>query len=403
MCFAPQRRALFRHRILQKWSDPLVFCSFFSWKCASRHNGVHFFDILTSKSGPMLRCYIYFDLEMYFAPQRRALFRRRHFQKWSENDVFCTFLLGNVLRATMAYNFSSFLWSGGSAPAALTSLLFEPPEPQIISYLFAYLYLLSFYSFFSDLSLLYASSLLCFSSLHIVGNLTSKFPSIKGKPPKPFSLKLHYLFALRNYFSQKNPQVNGYVQISANLFGCRTNAKCVETSRLFPEGVWAQGSSNSGEFLKHLLIFTYFHSCSSSHSHILTSFHLHIFTSSLSSHLYILASLYPLSFTSSHLHSCSSSHLLTSHPHIFLSLHSLIFTSSHLHILSSSSSHPHIFSSSHLLTSHPHISSSPLVFLPSCPRLLFFSLLKAEAGGSANETACPSRPQPFRMKWGSIA
>ena len=34
---------------------------------------------------------VYFDLEMCFAPQRRALFRHRNFQKWSDNGVFCTF------------------------------------------------------------------------------------------------------------------------------------------------------------------------------------------------------------------------------------------------------------------------------------------------------------------------
>ena len=28
----------------------------FTWKCASRHNGVHFLDIATSKSGPNLVC-----------------------------------------------------------------------------------------------------------------------------------------------------------------------------------------------------------------------------------------------------------------------------------------------------------------------------------------------------------
>ena len=33
-------------------------------KCASRHNGVHFFDIATSKSGPQLVCFVHFDLEM---------------------------------------------------------------------------------------------------------------------------------------------------------------------------------------------------------------------------------------------------------------------------------------------------------------------------------------------------
>ena len=44
---------------------------------------------------------------MCFAPQRRALFRHRNFQKWSENGVFCTFSLGNVLRTTTACTFST--------------------------------------------------------------------------------------------------------------------------------------------------------------------------------------------------------------------------------------------------------------------------------------------------------
>ena len=133
MCFAPQRRALFRHLKCQKWSAPLVFCTFWlrnvlrattactfstsqlpkvlrapgalyilTWKCASRHNGVHFFDIWTSKSGPNLVCFVHFDLEMCFAPQRHALFRHLKFQKCSEHQVLCTFWLGNVLRATTA-------------------------------------------------------------------------------------------------------------------------------------------------------------------------------------------------------------------------------------------------------------------------------------------------------------
>ena len=59
MCFAPQRRALFRHLNFQKWSE--------------------------------LVCFVHFDFEMCFAPQRRALFRHLNFQKWSEPGVFCTF------------------------------------------------------------------------------------------------------------------------------------------------------------------------------------------------------------------------------------------------------------------------------------------------------------------------
>jgi len=41
-------------------------------------------------------------------------------------------LTWNVLRATTACTFSSLIWPHGSAPAALASLLFDPPEPQII-------------------------------------------------------------------------------------------------------------------------------------------------------------------------------------------------------------------------------------------------------------------------------
>ena len=138
MCFPPQLRALFRHLNLQKWPEPLVLrafslrnvlratmaCTFstsqlptvvrtpsllciFTSKRASRHNSVHFFDIATSKSGPTLKCFARFDLQMCFAPQRRALFRHLNFQQWSETQVFCTFWLGNVLRATTACTFST--------------------------------------------------------------------------------------------------------------------------------------------------------------------------------------------------------------------------------------------------------------------------------------------------------
>ena len=54
-------------------------------KCASRHNGVHFFDISTSKVVRPLVCFVHFDFDMCFAPQRRTLFRHLKFQKW------CTF------------------------------------------------------------------------------------------------------------------------------------------------------------------------------------------------------------------------------------------------------------------------------------------------------------------------
>ena len=48
----------------------------FTWKCASRHTGVHCFDIATPKSGPNV-------------------------------SVFCTCSLANLLRATTACTFST--------------------------------------------------------------------------------------------------------------------------------------------------------------------------------------------------------------------------------------------------------------------------------------------------------
>ena len=101
MCFAPQRRALFRHRNFQKWSEPLRCFWHFDFEMC----GANFFDIAASKSGPTMVCFVHFDLEMCFAPQRRALFWHLNFQKWSGAGVFCTFWLGNVLRATTACTF----------------------------------------------------------------------------------------------------------------------------------------------------------------------------------------------------------------------------------------------------------------------------------------------------------
>ena len=129
MCFAPQRRALS--------------------------------NASTSKNAPKLVCFAHFDFKMCFAPQRRALFRHLSFQKCSEREVFLAFSLANVLRATTACAFSTsqqvlrtwcvlhiLTWKCASRhngmqffishlarwlrTRALASLLFDPPEPQII-------------------------------------------------------------------------------------------------------------------------------------------------------------------------------------------------------------------------------------------------------------------------------
>ena len=75
-------------KVVRAWCVLYILTS----KCASRHNGVHFFDIATSKNAPkLLKCFVHFDFEMCFTPQQRALFRHLNFQKWSEHGVFYTF------------------------------------------------------------------------------------------------------------------------------------------------------------------------------------------------------------------------------------------------------------------------------------------------------------------------
>ena len=187
-----------RHLNIKKCSE-IQFFTLLTSKCASRHNGVHFFNISTSKSGPTMVCFVHFDFEMCFAPQRRALFRHRNFQKWSDHGVFCTFWLRNVLRATPACTFSTsqlpkvvrdrqfftlLTWKCASRhngvqlfishlprclrSPALASLLFNPPEPQIsrkTQWIATFLPFRASPSSFFLLFLFYSSFFLSFSSL----------------------------------------------------------------------------------------------------------------------------------------------------------------------------------------------------------------------------------------------
>ena len=52
------------------------FLTLLTSKCASRHNGVHFFDISTSKSALWPSVFNTFYFQTCFAPQRRALFQQ---------------------------------------------------------------------------------------------------------------------------------------------------------------------------------------------------------------------------------------------------------------------------------------------------------------------------------------
>lgn len=93
-CIAPTTKTL-AERL--KCSEHAVFflCfSLFTSKCASRRSCVHCLSNATSKSAP--QCFQHFDLETCLAPQPRARFQQRNFQKRSDAEVFCSILTSAV-------------------------------------------------------------------------------------------------------------------------------------------------------------------------------------------------------------------------------------------------------------------------------------------------------------------
>ena len=132
-------------------------------------------NIWTSTSAPHPSVFCTFDFDMCFAPQRRALFQHLNFQKCSEPVSFLRFWLQNALCATTACIFST-----SQLPKVVRTwhVLYilswkRASRHNGVQFFWDFLPfdLLSSSPLFSD------SSHLCFSSVHIVGSLTSKLPS----------------------------------------------------------------------------------------------------------------------------------------------------------------------------------------------------------------------------------
>ena len=108
MCFAPQLRALFRHPNLQKWREHAVFCTFIFGNLLRATTAYTF---STSEPPKKWREHVVF---CYILTSKCAsrhngvhLFRHLNFQKWSNAGVFCAFWLQNVLRATTAVHIAT--------------------------------------------------------------------------------------------------------------------------------------------------------------------------------------------------------------------------------------------------------------------------------------------------------
>ena len=125
MCFAPQWRTLLRHHNFQKWSEHGVYDTFWFGNVLRATMACTFSSYQLQK-GPNLVCFV------HFAVITARTFSTSQLPKVVRCWCLCTFWLRNVLRATTVCNFSSLIWPAGSTPAALGSLLFDPPEPQNI-------------------------------------------------------------------------------------------------------------------------------------------------------------------------------------------------------------------------------------------------------------------------------
>ena len=207
MCFAPQRRALFEHLHLQKWSGTeasLTFCfrkvlpattpctfstpqlpnvlrawcaySIFIWKPASRHNGVHFFHISTSESARNPDVLLSVWLRNLLCATMACNFSTAQLPKSASGmKCFWHFDPLNLFRTAAACNFWSLIWWDSCAPAALASLLFQPSRATIhwkntvprdfssFSTTFSFFWFFLFSDLLSSSSLLFSdSSHLCF-------------------------------------------------------------------------------------------------------------------------------------------------------------------------------------------------------------------------------------------------
>ena len=211
MCFSPQRRAIFQHLNFKKWSETLSFLTFWlgnvllataacnfstselqkvvwdpelfnilTWKCTSRHSGVQF---LISPLTTWLRT------RRFNEPTFRLT---RHTNHWKDT----------------AFRDFSNIWRGWIFFLLTFALLQLLSSDSTSSSDFTFLWLYFFYLLF-----------ICFSTLHIVGSLLFKLPSmIASRTSKNLVfLKWWYLFSFFSLVLAECPWSNMWVELSKEV------------------------------------------------------------------------------------------------------------------------------------------------------------------------------------------
>ena len=152
---------------------------------------MHFFDISTSKSGPLLWCFVHFYLEMCFGATMACTFSTSQLPKVVRSSGVLSIFTWKCASRHNGVQFFISRLASWLRTRRFSEPTFRPPRPtnhwkNTVNRDFptfsriCIFFLLDLFS--SELSLLSASSLLCFSSVHIVGSLASKLPSMKMAP-----------------------------------------------------------------------------------------------------------------------------------------------------------------------------------------------------------------------------
>ena len=174
---------------LQKVLQDPQFFNILTWECAFRHSGVQFFDIRTSKSAPRMTVFLIFWLDNVLFATAACNFSTSELQKVLRDRQFFSIFTS---KCAFRHNCVQFFISPLST--YLRTRRFNRPTFRLTRHTnhwknrafrdfsniwrgcifflltFALLHLLS-----ADLT-----TLLCFSTVHIVGSLLFKLPSING-------------------------------------------------------------------------------------------------------------------------------------------------------------------------------------------------------------------------------
>ena len=188
MHVSPQRRTILQHQNLQKWSKHVMFCVFSLPKVPFATGACIFFNIRTYKSGPDTSCFVHFHFRIYLFATGACIFSTSELTK-----VVQALHVLYIFTSKCAFRHSGVQFLISPLSSDLRTRRFNRPTFRLTRHtnhwkntafrdvsniwhgcIFFPLTFALLHLFTSDLTALLG----CLSTLHIVGSLLFKLPSI---------------------------------------------------------------------------------------------------------------------------------------------------------------------------------------------------------------------------------